>query len=205
MVVTEGMQVLDRLGKSRAPDGEHCCGPSKAGASEPVGAEGPLDGRVRALVRSTEKRPLSSPSPETQAANLEEMGRPTAESSTRRVSQEPAVALAEMGMHQVGSGGQSGQTPPQKPRAVISRIALLGLIESQGYRCALTGRQLKPETASLDHKVPLGRGGEHAIENIWIVHEDVNRAKGTMTAEEFVALCHEVVSYQEGVGPHGKH
>jgi hypothetical protein len=108
-------------------------------------------------------------------------------------------------MYQAGSGGQSGPTPPQKPRAVISRIALLGLIENQGYRCAMTGRQLTPETASLDHKVPLSRGGVHAIENIWIVHDDVNRAKGTMTAEEFVALCREVVSYQEGVQPHGKH
>ena len=170
-----------------------------------MGAEGPLDGRVRTLVRPTEKRTRSSLLPKSQAANLEEMGCPTAESSTRRVPQEPSVALAEMGLHQGGAGGHSGQTPPKKPRAVISRVALLALIESQGYCCALTGRQLTPETASIDHKVPLGRGGVHAIENIWIVHEDVNRAKGTMTAEEFVALCREVVSYQEGVQPHGKH
>jgi hypothetical protein len=34
------------------------------------------------------------------------------------------------------------------------------------------------------------------MENIWIVHADANRAKGTMTVEEFVALCKEVVIHQ---------
>jgi len=205
MVVTEGMQVLDRLGEKGAPDGGHCCGPGAAGAGKSVGTEGPLDGRGRALVRPIEERSRSSLLPKSQAANLGGVGRTSEGKPPQNTLEEPAVALAEMGMHQDGSGGHSGPTPPTKPRTVISRIALLAMIEGQGYRCALTGRQLTPETASLDHKVPLGRGGVHAIENIWIVHEDANRAKGTMTAEEFVALCREVVSYQEGALPHGKH
>lgn len=73
--------------------------------------------------------------------------------------------------------------------------AILALLESQGYRCALTGRELAPKTASLDHKLPATRGGTNEIENVWLVHSDINRAKGTMTAEEFIQLCHEVVRY----------
>jgi hypothetical protein len=169
-----------------------------------VGKKGPLDGCVGTLVRPIEKRTLSSPSPETQAANLGGVDQTSEGKPAREVLETPAATLAEVGEHKDGSSGNSVQAPPNKAGAVISRAALMELVESQGYRCALTGRQLTPETASLDHKAPLGRGGVHAIENIWIVHEDVNRAKGTMTADEFVALCREVVSHQEGVQQHGK-
>lgn len=76
---------------------------------------------------------------------------------------------------------------------------LLGMLDAQQYRCALTGRDLTPETASLDHKQPIARGGEHAIHNLWIVHQHINAAKGTMTVEEFVAMCVDVVAHMERV------
>jgi hypothetical protein len=69
---------------------------------------------------------------------------------------------------------------------------LLALVESQGHKCALTGWDLTPEVATLDHKTPLCRGGLHAIENVWIVHKDANRSKSTFTAEEFLAICKAV-------------
>ena len=65
-----------------------------------------------------------------------------------------------------------------------------------GYRCAISGRELTPETATLDHIIPIARGGKHCIENVWVVHAQVNAAKGTMTVEEFLAVCHDVVKYQ---------
>jgi len=71
------------------------------------------------------------------------------------------------------------------------------LLEYQSHRCALTGRVLTPETASLDHLVPVRRGGQHVIENTIVLHRDVNRAKGTLTVEEFVSLCREVVLWQD--------
>ena len=85
----------------------------------------------------------------------------------------------------------------EKQQSKISQHGLMKLIERQGFRCALSGRELTPRTASLDHKVPLTRGGPHCLENLWFVHEMVNRAKGTMTAEEFVALCHEVIRHHD--------
>ncbi len=72
---------------------------------------------------------------------------------------------------------------------------VLRLIEWQHHRCALTGRALTPETASLDHIVPVRNGGEHRIENTQVLHRNVNRAKTTMTTDEFVQLCQEVVEH----------
>lgn len=68
----------------------------------------------------------------------------------------------------------------------------MSMIERQQFKCALSGLPLEPETASLDHIVPIARGGEHCIENIWIVHQQVNAAKGSMTTDEFITLCRAV-------------
>lgn len=76
------------------------------------------------------------------------------------------------------------------------RLTLNGivtLIESQQYRCALSGRLLTPEDAALDHILALSRGGRHEIANAQVLHKDINRAKGTLTNEEFITLCREVV------------
>lgn len=80
--------------------------------------------------------------------------------------------------------------------ATVTAKQILALIERQGFRCALSGRALIPETVSLDHILPVSRGGEHALSNIWAVDHQVNSAKGTLTVEEFVSLCREVVGYQ---------
>lgn len=80
--------------------------------------------------------------------------------------------------------------------ATVTAKMIMQLVEQQGYRCALSGRTLTPETASLDHVVPLARGGEHGIENLWVVDQQINSAKGTMTVEEFQSMCRDVASYQ---------
>ncbi len=75
------------------------------------------------------------------------------------------------------------------------------LIESQSYRCALSNRELTPETASLDHKQPISRGGTHEIANLWVVSHLVNTAKGSLTVEEFISMCRDVVRHQESLSP----
>lgn len=77
---------------------------------------------------------------------------------------------------------------------------LLKLIESQEFRCALTGRQLEPDTASVDHAYPVSQGGTNTIANLQVLHTDVNQAKGTMNPETFVEMCRDVV---EWVDEHG--
>jgi 5-methylcytosine-specific restriction endonuclease McrA len=82
-----------------------------------------------------------------------------------------------------------------KPTGVINTANVLRLLAWQGYRCALTGRPLTPDTASLDHIVPVRDGGEHTIENVQVLHKEINRAKSTLTHEQFVQMCREVVNH----------
>ncbi len=73
------------------------------------------------------------------------------------------------------------------------RVAeVMAIVESQNRRCALSGRLLTPETAALDHKLPVARGGEHRFGNLQVLDKAVNRAKGTLINEEFIAMCGEV-------------
>lgn len=73
--------------------------------------------------------------------------------------------------------------------------ALRGLFESQGRRCIYTGELLVPgKNASIDHKVPISRGGKHEIENLQWVSVRVNFMKTEMTHEEFIATCLRIVA-----------
>lgn len=85
-------------------------------------------------------------------------------------------------------------------RKAVTAKQILELVERQQYRCALSGRTLTPETASLDHIVPLNRGGPHEIANLWILEHSVNRAKGTQLVSEFLAMCKDIVNTQRVLG-----
>lgn len=71
------------------------------------------------------------------------------------------------------------------------------LLVRQNFRCALTGESLSPGDASMDHILAVSRGGPHIIDNAQIVRKDVNRAKGTLTNDEFIALCRAVVRHAD--------
>lgn len=58
----------------------------------------------------------------------------------------------------------------------------------------MSGRELTPETASIDHCTPMSKGGKHLMSNIQILHRDINQAKSTMSMDEFVSMCREVVA-----------
>ena len=91
------------------------------------------------------------------------------------------------------SASEKDAAPRGQTRVTAKR--LLELLKRQDYRCALSGVELTPETASADHIVPVQRGGTHSLENIQIVDHKANVAKSTMTMEEFVALCRRVVEW----------
>jgi 5-methylcytosine-specific restriction endonuclease McrA len=101
-----------------------------------------------------------------------------------------------------GSGssvsGDDGVCAKPSSGSKITARGLLRLLEQQQHRCALTGRPLTPELATLDHIMPLSKGGLNTMENAQIVHKDANQAKGTMTLHEFVGMCREVVRFHDG-------
>ena len=80
--------------------------------------------------------------------------------------------------------------------SVATASELMEQLERQEYRCALSGIQLKPDrNAQLDHQVPVAEGGTHDINNLQWVDANVNRAKGTMTQDEFIQMCRRVAEW----------
>lgn len=88
------------------------------------------------------------------------------------------------------------ETVISKPESgkVTSKF-LYELVQRQKFRCALSGRELTPETASVDHISPLSVSQDHSPENIQILDIRVNSAKGTMSQEEFIQMCKEVTEW----------
>lgn len=73
---------------------------------------------------------------------------------------------------------------------------LFMLLKEQKFRCALSGVKLLPETAALDHIIPVSRGGSDAIDNLQWVDCRINKMKGSMVLEEFLDLCSKVSQWQ---------
>jgi hypothetical protein len=88
-------------------------------------------------------------------------------------------------------------TAPTVCIGTVSVTSVIALLKNQEYRCALTGGELVPSSAALDHITPISRGGAHKIENAQVLLKDVNRAKGTLTNEEFISLCRQVVKWAD--------
>lgn len=63
------------------------------------------------------------------------------------------------------------------------------LLEQNGC-CTYSREKLVPGVnASLDHKIPVSRGGRNTIDNLQWVTQRINSMKSDMTHEEFVSLC----------------
>lgn len=52
--------------------------------------------------------------------------------------------------------------------------------------CAYCDAMILPEDRTLDHKVPLGRGGPHSAVNLVMACFTCNSSKGSLTAEEYL-------------------
>lgn len=77
----------------------------------------------------------------------------------------------------------------------VDATFLKSLIEKQEFRCALSGIELTPETATLDHIIPYSRGGRHRRDNVQWVHDDINTLKGQVEYGRFVELCRLVAAW----------
>jgi hypothetical protein len=89
-----------------------------------------------------------------------------------------------------GMRGVSGDTGKTR----VTARELYSLIQKQHFRCALSGRNLEPDSAALDHIIAISSGGSHCMENVQVLHKEVNQAKGTMTQQEFISMCREVAA-----------
>lgn len=96
--------------------------------------------------------------------------------------------------------GNSGALSELPASEGVTGRALRAMLVEQGYRCPLTGEQLTPTNAALDHKTAVAVGGTNDLSNLWIVHKEANRMKGTLTTEEFVLWCERVAAYAKSLG-----
>lgn len=79
-----------------------------------------------------------------------------------------------------------GDTPPNRGRirAIVHRIYKYW--RENGRICYLCGKPIGAVSeASLDHAVPLSRGGASSVANLGIAHRRCNVIKGIMTLEEY--------------------
>jgi 5-methylcytosine-specific restriction endonuclease McrA len=106
----------------------------------------------------------------------------TRDTSRPRSRQEPMEAKVQGG----GKVAASKTATPAELEALLVR---------QGYRCALSGVLLTPQQAALDHRWPVAKGGTHSVDNLQWLDPVINKAKHTLTNEEFVEMCRRVVAY----------
>lgn len=71
------------------------------------------------------------------------------------------------------------KVPIQRPKFTLKNIAL-----RDGGRCQYTGRVLSRDRWSMDHVLPLSRGGKDAPENVVLADKEINNRKGNKTPIE---------------------
>jgi hypothetical protein len=77
-----------------------------------------------------------------------------------------------------------------------SEGVFLDMLFRQQGRCAVSGLRLTPENVSIDHVVPIIKGGTHELSNLRLVVWDVNCAMNTLDDNRFIKLCIQVADYQ---------
>lgn len=70
----------------------------------------------------------------------------------------------------------------------------LDLVIAQKCRCALTGERLTVENVSVDHIVPVSKGGTNELDNLQLLTKKVNLIK--RDCEDFIILCKRVLWWQ---------
>lgn len=61
------------------------------------------------------------------------------------------------------------------------------VFERDGWVCGICGNPVERADASLDHIIPIARGGEHSRQNCQLAHLNCNKAKGARLPEELAA------------------
>lgn len=77
----------------------------------------------------------------------------------------------------------------------ITAAELRRMWERQNGRCGITGQPLTTKTATIDHIVPIARGGSNDLDNLRWANKTPNHAKGNLLDDEFVLLCRQVIAH----------
>lgn len=77
-------------------------------------------------------------------------------------------------------GGRYGRRLRRARRrgGLVERFGLFEIAKRDGWRCHLCHRKVRPAYASIDHLVPLSRGGDHTKANVALAHWLCNVRRG---------------------------
>lgn len=70
----------------------------------------------------------------------------------------------------------------------------LDLLIAQKCRCALTGERLTVDNVSVDHIIPVAKGGTNELSNLQLLTKNVNEIK--RDCKDFIGLCKRVLWWQ---------
>lgn len=73
-------------------------------------------------------------------------------------------------------------------RRHISKKTMLSLFLAADGVCAVCGTVVTPETVSVDHVVPVSRGGNDDEDNLQLVHRRCNTSKSNLLPDEYRLL-----------------
>lgn len=78
---------------------------------------------------------------------------------------------------------------------VINYFTRREIAKRDGWKCYLCGLVLTYSTSTLDHVLPLTRGGSHSLENAKLACDGCNSKKGNRTPEEYLNdLCERLMN-----------
>ena len=76
---------------------------------------------------------------------------------------------------------------------IIKPINLWGIAKKQKCKCAISGIKLTKNNISVDHIIPLSKGGKNTLANIQFVENHVNIMKNNKSLKELLVYCKEIV------------
>ena len=62
-------------------------------------------------------------------------------------------------------------------------------------KCAICGKLVKFKKMTVDHKIPLSKGGTNAFSNLQPAHRTCNLAKSEFTTEELIEFAENILKY----------
>jgi 5-methylcytosine-specific restriction endonuclease McrA len=83
------------------------------------------------------------------------------------------------------------------------RLAFRHLLRSIDPHCLYCGRYLQPKRATLDHLLPVSRGGGHDVNNLALACSLCNLAKGERTPQEWLEDLKRACERLESGDRHG--
>ena len=87
-----------------------------------------------------------------------------------------------------GSTSRKRSAAPVRPLLMAMKRAMRKVaLRDCGQRCVYCASPLDAHTATLDHVLPLARGGAHDAENVVVACGPCNRLKGDLLPQEFFA------------------